>query len=310
MDPQNTTVVARVSAQPINQGLIIDSLEKLQSLASFLFLKGGLRPAWASRPEEIATVILAGQALGIPPIQAINGIMIMGGRAVIWGDLALALVRRSTLLDEISEKIEGSGDQRAAVCTVKRRGVPNPTVSKYSMADARQAGLLDEIRHKKKGPWWTNPDRQLTFRARGFALRDLFGDVLNGLDFVEAAQDEERMTIAETVTITSAAPTNAPAALPTPTTAESATPPAAGDQPTHKLSALNRISLARGGWYRSKGIDPADKGAQKREWLALLQEKFGVESATLLSDDQAAHLAAYLESESWEQEKREVFQVG
>ena len=52
------------------------------------------------------------------------------------------------------------------------------------MADAKRAGLWG-----KSGPWTQYPDRMLLFRARGFALRDAFGDYLRGLRTVEEQGD-------------------------------------------------------------------------------------------------------------------------
>ncbi len=50
--------------------------------------------------------------------------------------------------------------------------------------DAKRAGLWG-----KGGPWTAYPKRMLQMRARGFALRDAFPDVLKGMISVEEAQD-------------------------------------------------------------------------------------------------------------------------
>ena len=50
--------------------------------------------------------------------------------------------------------------------------------------DAKRAGLWT-----KAGPWQTYPRRMLQMRARSFALRDAFPDVLKGLISVEEALD-------------------------------------------------------------------------------------------------------------------------
>jgi hypothetical protein len=54
----------------------------------------------------------------------------------------------------------------------------------FSVADAKRAGLWG-----KSGPWTQYPRRMLQLRARGFALRDAFPDVLKGLVTAEEAQD-------------------------------------------------------------------------------------------------------------------------
>jgi predicted ATPase len=52
------------------------------------------------------------------------------------------------------------------------------------VADAKKAGLWG-----KTGPWSQYSKRMLQLRARGFALRDAFPDVLKGLVTAEEAQD-------------------------------------------------------------------------------------------------------------------------
>jgi len=71
-----------------------------------------------------------------------------------------------------------------AICEAKRKGYPTATVVQFSVADAKRAGLWG-----KAGPWTQYPRRMLQLRARGFALRDGFPDVLKGLVTAEEAQD-------------------------------------------------------------------------------------------------------------------------
>jgi hypothetical protein len=70
-----------------------------------------------------------------------------------------------------------------AVCVAKRKG-RKPVTAKFSVEDAKRAGLWG-----KQGPWSAYPKRMLAMRARGFALRDAFPDVLKGLISAEEAQD-------------------------------------------------------------------------------------------------------------------------
>ena len=53
--------------------------------------------------------------------------------------------------------------------------------SEFSVQDAKRAGLWGKMSASgKPTPWVLYPDRMLLFRARGFNLRDNFGDVLKG----------------------------------------------------------------------------------------------------------------------------------
>jgi hypothetical protein len=78
---------------------------------------------------------------------------------------------------------ESESTDTIGVCVVKRKGRGQHR-STFSMEDARRAGLLN-----KQGPWQQYTSRQLKLRARGFALRDVFADVLAGLVTTEEAMD-------------------------------------------------------------------------------------------------------------------------
>jgi hypothetical protein len=87
-------------------------------------------------------------------------------------------------METIKEWIEGEGDARVAYCRVIRRGDPEPKIGKFSVQDAKKARLLG-----KAGPWQDYPERMLKMRARSWALRDAFADVLKGLAIVEEWKD-------------------------------------------------------------------------------------------------------------------------
>jgi len=106
---------------------------------------------------------------------------IIDGRPTIWGDAALALVQASGLLISIREEIHEDATQPninrlTAICTVTRHGRAEPVTKTFSVEDAKRAGLW-----QKPGPWTDYPKRMLAMRARAFALRDAFPDVLAGL---------------------------------------------------------------------------------------------------------------------------------
>jgi hypothetical protein len=94
------------------------------------------------------------------------------------------LVLGSPVCEFVKEDLDGDGDAMTAACAAKRRGYESATVVKFSVADAKRAGLWG-----KSGPWTQYPKRMLQLRARGFALRDAFPDVLKGLVTAEEAQD-------------------------------------------------------------------------------------------------------------------------
>lgn len=136
------------------------------------------------KPASCVLAIQHGAEIGLGPMQAIQSIAVINGRPTIWGDAALALVMASPVCEYVKETIEGDADQAVATCIAKRKGYPEAVASRFSMADAKRAGLAG-----KQGPWAQYPKRMLQLRARGFALRDAFPDVLKGLVTAEEAQD-------------------------------------------------------------------------------------------------------------------------
>lgn len=131
---------------------------------------------------EIA--IMQGVMLGIPWIMAPQVIAVINGMPSIWGDGMLAVCQASGLLEDIQEFDEGEGASYAATCIVKRRNRPTPVKQVFDVERAKRAGLLG-----KEGPWQTAPKRMMQMRARAFALRDAFPDVLKGLAMAEEVLD-------------------------------------------------------------------------------------------------------------------------
>lgn len=146
--------------------------------------KSGLAPKGITSPEAIFTAMQLGAEVGLSPMSALQNIAVVNGRPTIWGDAQLALVRASGQLEDFIEKIEGEGDAMVAHCTAKRVGYSTPSQASFSVADAKKAGLWT-----KDGPWKTNPKRMLQMRARAFALRDGFTDILKGIYSTEEARD-------------------------------------------------------------------------------------------------------------------------
>jgi hypothetical protein len=135
---------------------------------------------YRGQPESIMLAVQLGSELGLAPLQSIQNIAIIGSRPTVWGDAMLALVLAHPDCEDV---VEGTENDNTAICTVKRRGRA-PVVRRFSVSDAKLAALWG-----KSGPWSTYPSRMLQMRARGFALRDAFPDVLKGLITAEEARD-------------------------------------------------------------------------------------------------------------------------
>ena len=79
---------------------------------------------------------------------------------------------------------EGAGDALTAVATLTRGDTGKQFVRRFSLADAKRAGLLG-----KAGPWQQYPQRMISHRARSWAIRDGAADALMGLQVAEETSD-------------------------------------------------------------------------------------------------------------------------
>lgn len=140
---------------------------------------------YKGKPGNIIACMQFSAELNLPVMQGLQNIAVINGHPSIYGDLALALVERSGLLEAIDELV----DEKGATCTVKRKG-RNAITRHFTQADAKQANLWD-----KAGPWKQYPKRMLQMRARGFCLRDAFPDVLKGIAIREEVQDYQEIDI-------------------------------------------------------------------------------------------------------------------
>lgn len=184
---EETTITSPVqTSSPIplgRRGVELSTYEDAFRFAKSVVLSG-FAPKGMEKPESVLVAMQLGLEVGLTPMAALQNIGVINGRPGIFGDAALALVRSSGLLESYEQKYEGTGDALTAVVTVKRKGDPCIVSQSFGVADAKLAGLWG-----KQGPWSQYPRRMLLFRARGFALRDAFGDVLKGLRTTEELAD-------------------------------------------------------------------------------------------------------------------------
>ena len=207
--PENeskTQALARVETSVC--GLVLNTLEDMKTVAQ-LILQSKLAPESFDTSEKIFVGLQTGAEIGLKPMQSLNSIVVIKGKPTLWGDAALALVKRSGLLEYCDEYFELHGektdekgiqyaeiglypDDLVAVCRTKRKGEPEPVIRYFSVADAKLATLW-----KKKGSWTTHPKRMLKYKARAFNLRDNFPDVLFGMHLAEELYGEEPLPAPE-----------------------------------------------------------------------------------------------------------------
>lgn len=164
--------------------------ELCKLMASSPFCPNGLKGS----PANVFLAIKYGESLGLEPLQALQGITVISGKPTLYGDSLLAVCKP---YGDVIESYDSK--THTATCTCKRPGY-EPLTRTYSLQQAMEAGLVSfnkeghAVGRVKDGwsataPWGAYTQRMLQMRARGFALRDAFPDILKGVISAEEASD-------------------------------------------------------------------------------------------------------------------------
>lgn len=182
---------------PVRMGVAPTSIEEAWRLAGFFAQSEMVPKQYRGKQADVLVAIQYGMELGFAPMQALQSIAVINGRPGVFGDGFIALIVSSPLCREHDEYYQVGGERRdgltlddlkkddtAAVCTFWRHGRSQPITRRFSIGQAKKASLLG-----KEGPWSNYPDRMLMMRARGFAGRDAFPDLLRGIKTAEELHD-------------------------------------------------------------------------------------------------------------------------
>lgn len=156
-------------------------LDQALRFADLLSKSNMVPKEFVGNPGNILVAIQWGMELGLQPMQAMQNIAVINGRPSLWGDSVIGLVKASPVCEYVIE--EATDD--IATCRVKRRG-EQEQIRTFTKKDAQTAGLIG-----KAGPWTNYPKRMMQMRARSWALRDVFPDVLRGMPIAEEVIDYE-----------------------------------------------------------------------------------------------------------------------
>jgi hypothetical protein len=157
------------------------NLERAMQCANILAESDLVPVKYKKKANDILVAIQMGKELGLQPLQSLREINVVNGKPSLEAEAMLALVKCSPQYEYCHEAF--NQETETASCTIKRKNEPEYIVL-FSMADAKKAGLAN-----KAGTWQTHPKRMLMHRARSFALRDKFPDVIRGLCLPEEAKE-------------------------------------------------------------------------------------------------------------------------
>ena len=188
---ENTPVKAVIKVDT-EGGLIPDNYDDLWRVATG-YVRSGMLPVAYDTAEKVITGMQYAKELKLHPLTALKSIAVIKGTPSLFGDLPLALVKRTGELDEevfdeylIAENYDRicvsnknlKAEFYGAVCVIKRKG-GNIKEFVFTVDDAKKAGLWG------KNVWNSYPKLMIKYRVRSMALKDVFPDVLNGICIAE-----------------------------------------------------------------------------------------------------------------------------
>ena len=136
-------------------------------LAQSALLPDGLR----GKPGDVLVTLITGHELGLSPMQAIRGLHVVRGRAVMSADLAVALTKRHPSCRYFRVV---STDDKAATYETLREGDPEPTRMTFTAEQAKQAGLGGDN-------WRKYPAAMLRARCSLALARAVYSDIMLGV---------------------------------------------------------------------------------------------------------------------------------
>lgn len=185
--------------------IVPQTIEETFRLSEAIHMSG-MAPNGFDNPQKVMIAMLAGLEIGLPPMAAVQSVAVINNRPCIWGDALIGVVRGSPMCLYVREWIEGEGDEMVAHCETHRKGEPKPVLMKFSVSDAKKAGLWQteaRVTRPSKGggtyqkendsPWYKYPKRMLQMRARAWCLRDVYADVLKGMQVREEVEDYQHV---------------------------------------------------------------------------------------------------------------------
>ena len=153
--------------------LAITTTEQASALAAQLSRSNLLPSALNKNPADILTIILTGQELGLAPMMSLRGIRIIQGQPTLSADTMGALVRSRRDVCGYLRIISSTATE--ATYETQRAGDPEATRMSYTIAQAKQAGLLGSQ------AWQKYPDAMLRARCLSAICRAVYPDLILGM---------------------------------------------------------------------------------------------------------------------------------
>lgn len=191
--------------------IIPQSIDEVWRVAQGVALSGLAPEALIKDKDEkaaiaaVAITIMAGAELGLKPMAALRSFTVINGKPALYGDGLINVVRQSGRVAYLNTGCDDRDGQLVGYCEAKRSDTGESKRVEFSQQDAIRAQLWEDkaqiTRKRRDGtsytkendsPWFKYPQRMLAWRAAGYCLRELFGDVLGGIrDEFEAREIQD-----------------------------------------------------------------------------------------------------------------------
>lgn len=242
--------------------------------------------------SAVTVAIMSGAELGLQPMVALRSFTVINGKPALYGDGLINVVRQSGRVAYLRTGCDERDGQMVGWCEAKRNDTGEDKRVEFSQADAVRAGLWqteaivtkwnkwDKKNEQKPNdsPWYRFPQRMLAWRAAGYCLRELFGDVLGGIrDEFEAREIAEAEAFRDVTPHEAISPPSPPPPPRAPIIEHDA--PIIDDQP-EAVTGEQDFDAA----VFFEGLEAAMAGAHDAEAVEAAWVEFDVES-TLADDD-------------------------
>jgi hypothetical protein len=166
--------------------------------------------------SAVSVAIMSGAELGLKPMVSLRSFTVINGKPALYGDGLINVVRQSGKVTYLRTGSNVRDGKMVGWCEAKRSDTGEDKRVEFSQDDAIRAGLWQSEAMIRKqvwennqrvmkdnqpndSPWFRFPQRMLAWRAAGYCLRELFGDVLGGIrdefEAREIAETEEMRDI-------------------------------------------------------------------------------------------------------------------
>ena len=150
-------------------GNLADRIQYAKAMAESSLLP----EAYRKQPANVLLAVEMADALGIAPMQAINGISVIKGKPTMSAELMRALVLRAGH----QLRVDVLTDQGCRMLAARKEWPDDVQAFEFTIADAQKAGLASSDTYKR------HPKAMLLARCTSLACRAVFPDVVAGMGY-------------------------------------------------------------------------------------------------------------------------------